>query len=149
MALVPDKMSQLIDLTDVMKHNCAKIDDLLNDFRNGSQLNESDLNVSIKSGVKQECSIKKENEDEVGESESNPSAASATDTKPATRQLRSKRSTTQMTVNHKEDPSAIQNSTKTNEQFEISFQNVSGDIDDSKLSISNITLDSIIHPKKT
>lgn len=142
MALVPDRMSQLLDLTDVMRHNCGKIDDLLNDFRNGSQLNENDLNVSIKSEVKQESSIKKENEDEVGES-SNPSAASATDTKPATRQLRSKRSTTQMTVNYKEDPSAIQNSTKTNGQFEISFQKVSGDIDNSKLSISNIILISI------
>lgn len=130
MALVPDRMSQLMNLTDVIKHNCSKINELLSDFRNGGQLNESDLN--IKSEIKIEGSIKKEQEEEVMES------STLIDTKQATRQLRSTRSTTQMVVNQKDDPGVIQNSTKTNEQFEISFQVSSSDIDDSQSNINDL-----------
>jgi hypothetical protein len=150
MALVPDRMSQLIEQTDLIKHNYTKVEALLNEFRSDSgcqqQLNENDLNANgIKSevNVKQESFIKRENEDELAGDSSMPLSASLanSDIKPVIRQLRSTRSTTQMTNNPKDnETSANQNSSRTNEQFEIRFVGSDDAVDDNKFEISKTFL---------
>lgn len=117
MALVPDKMVQLSDQIDLMKHNYTRLFDLLTELRNTS-LNENDLNLKNElSGefdqIKMEPSI-------------NPTCS---ETKPPTRQLRSSRSN----QNIKEE--LISLNCNKNEQFEVSFLSNSENNDESKKNL--------------
>lgn len=121
MALVPDKMPQLTDQIDLMKHNYTTIYNLLIDFKNAC-LTENDFNNihNLKSDltqVKSEPSIliKKENEP----SEQPNLTSSPNESKPNTRQLRSSRSSTQNSLSNQKEPDLLAN--KLNEQFEMNF----------------------------
>lgn len=120
MALVPDKMVQLSDQIDLMKHNYTRLFDLLTELRNTS-LNENDLNLKNElSGefdqIKMEPSI-------------NPTCS---ETKPPTRQLRSSRSN----QNIKEE--LISLNCNKNEQFEVSFLSNSENNDESKKNLAEL-----------
>ena len=107
MALVPDRIPQINDQIDILKYNQKLIKDFLLNFQN-EYSNESEP----KSQSKNEPSIliKKENESETVDNNT-----LINESKPMTRQLRSSRLTAQ-----KDEPS-IQNSSKSDKQFEINF----------------------------
>lgn len=122
MALVPDKMVQLDDRIDLMKHNYTRIFNLLTELRNTS-LDECDRNLSVKSEPSNEFdSIKTE-----------PTIApTCSETRPPSRQLRSSRSNQNISL--KDESISINNSNKA-EQFEISFMSSSYKIDESKKNL--------------
>lgn len=116
MALVPDKMIQISNQIDLLKHNYNIVSNVLNEYQN-TCFNETDLNVRSK--VKSEAinCIKKESEFEFNRAKQNEASNLITcEKKSNTRQLRSSR----LIQNSTKSESITQKVTK-NDQFEISL----------------------------